>query len=305
MSDHEIETPVSKPGGKLAWVFGGILLISGFAMLVSSAIISGLLTLFVGILVFPLSRASMEKQSKKELKNKEIGITAVICLVIAMIALPAGADNASTPSEPTNTNQVAQEQVNTNVESAPAPVEEKKAEEAPVVTPPTPEPAPAPMPEPTPAPEPVAPAPVPPSKLDQLWSSLDTSIKKREGYDIKWNEGEGIVTVSYNAKDFWDETSLVRDGYSDLVKYGREAFKIDGVKDVEVEIYTELTDSMGQQRNERVMGVQMTKDVFQKFNWDNLSYSPIYTQMQSNAVYNYIHPAIMKNVNKDKLYLAL
>jgi hypothetical protein len=158
----------------------------------------------------------------------------------------------------------------------------------------------------TPTPKPTIKAtPTQPSITDQLWKALDDSIKTRKEYDLQYQEVTKQVTLTHTASDFWDETELVKGGWSTLVKYGTEAFKIGGVDKVKIVVRTNFTNQYGNDDIEDAMRISMTKDEFSKYNWNNLNYQLISTQMENSLVEYYIHPAVLKNVKYDKLWLSL
>jgi hypothetical protein len=120
----------------------------------------------------------------------------------------------------------------------------------------------------------------PVSTIDQLWTILDRTIKTRE-------------------------SSLVRESYKILVKYGLEAFKRDDINNLTVDYKTEFTDTYGKKSMQEAVILTISKVEFSKYDWNNLNYQPIYRQMESSCSTYYIHPAILKNLNYNKLYLSL
>lgn len=142
------------------------------------------------------------------------------------------------------------------------------------------------------------------SIIDKLWTALDGSIKTRSGYNIQYDESTKTVKISYVSKTAWDENALVRNSYTILVKYGSEAFKIDNVDAVTVNVITDFTDSYGKSSSEDAVIISMPKSEFSKYDWKALEYSPIYRQMKESCSEYYIHPAILKALNNEKLYLS-
>ncbi len=141
--------------------------------------------------------------------------------------------------------------------------------------------------------------------IDKLWSSFDNSIKKREGYNIKYNEESKTVTLIYNSETFWDESSLLRGAYSSLVKYGLEAFELEDVDALTIKYKTEFTDSYGKKSSEDAVILTMSKEEFSKYEWKGLEYQPIHNQMKNSCLEHYIHPAILKNLKYESLHLSL
>ena len=156
-------------------------------------------------------------------------------------------------------------------------------------------------------PEPPKAPPKPASTIDRLWSALDASMKTREHYDVKYDASQKQAYVIFDASDetVWDETALVRDAYELLVKYGREAFKVDGVDEVRINVKTSFQDQYGQSETEDAVRITMTEAAFSKFNWDELKSQSVWRGISDASDEYYLHPAIQKNINYDKLYLSI
>lgn len=127
-------------------------------------------------------------------------------------------------------------------------------------------------------------------------------VSGKKGYQASFSDN--IATFKNSPNEMWDENSIVRLGFTDLVTLGKQAFKINGVNEVIIEEDSSFTDSYGKNSNERAVGIGMDKDSFNKFNWDNLKYQPVLSNIQSNSVFFYVHPAIAKNLDPNKLYLT-
>ena len=140
---------------------------------------------------------------------------------------------------------------------------------------------------------------------DKLSVALDKSIKSRNGYSVEYDETSKTASITKVSTAAWDESALVRESFTILVKFGTEVFKIEGVDAARVIIRTELTDQYGKKSVEDVVRIIMNKSEFGKFDWNNLNYQPVYTQIKNASEAFYIHPAILKNLNPDKLYLAI
>ena len=145
----------------------------------------------------------------------------------------------------------------------------------------------------------------PMSASDKLWIALDNSMKTRKDYSVGYDEPTKTASITKTELSSWDESSLVRASFTTLVKYGREAFKIDGVDEIQVVVKTEFTDQYGKKDISDAVRIIMTKSEFNKFDWDNLKYQSVYEPIKKSAEALYLHPAILKNLKYDKLYLSL
>lgn len=153
----------------------------------------------------------------------------------------------------------------------------------------------------TASPEPTKPL----TMTDRLWSALDTSMKSRKDYEIEYNEDIKMASIIKTSTDPWDESSLVRGGFTTLVKFGTEAFKIENVDAVQVVIKTKFTDQYGKDGLDDGVRIIMSKTEFAKFDWKNLEYQSVYNQIKNASEAFYIHPAVLKNIDYSKLYLTL
>lgn len=145
------------------------------------------------------------------------------------------------------------------------------------------------------------------SLSDMLWGAFDASIKNRNNYTLTFTDDSKTAVLTYkdnSTSGFWDENDLVRHAYSDLVKYGTEAFKISDVQALTVNYYTNFNDSYGKSSNELAVKLTMPKDEFVKYDWNNLYYKPVSYQMIQSCTDYDIHPAISKNLDPSKLYLT-
>lgn len=140
---------------------------------------------------------------------------------------------------------------------------------------------------------------------DELWNALDKSIKTRTNYDVKYDEATKEATLIFSPKDIWDENSAVRGAYSSLVKYGKEAFQVEGVNSLTVNYKLEFTDRYGKKSTDDAVIISMSKEEFNKFDWDNLKFQPVYNQIKASASKYYVHPALESKLDYSKLYLAL
>jgi len=137
--------------------------------------------------------------------------------------------------------------------------------------------------------------------MDRLWVALDNSMKTRDKYDISYDEQKKLAIVTRRGAEYWDETAIVKTGYSTLIEYGQEAFKIVGVDEVEVILFSNFTDQYGKSSEEKAVDFAMKKDEFNKYDWNGLKGQNIFNQMTESCSVHYIHPAIFKNLKTDKL----
>lgn len=157
----------------------------------------------------------------------------------------------------------------------------------------------------TPEPTLTLPTDKPLTLQDKLWKAIDDKFRSRDGYNVSFDAETKTARLTYSNSTFFDETSLVRGAYTSLVKYGTEVFKIDGVESLTVQYKTEFTDYYGKKNMDTAVRVTMTKSEFKKFDWEGYKYKSAYPVMVLSAEENYIHPAILKSMDKSKMYIGL
>lgn len=269
----------------LGWVFGIFVLFIAL-IIVFKGFISGIAMLLLGLFLLPPSRKLFESKINKKIPRVVTGIVGFILFLVSIFAFPSQPNQTSPVAQDTssNTNSTVNEVTNTTN----APTSTNQADVEPVTTPEVKE---EPKPE--------------PSTLDNLWTALDSSIKTRNGYDVKWDEENKTVSLTRTQDTFWDQDDLVEDAYADFVKFGKVAFQVDGVEYVDISYQVPFTDEFGAESIKRAVGLQMNKETFQKFTWENLEYQPIYQTMQDNCEYQFIHPNIRAGLVESELILSL
>lgn len=141
--------------------------------------------------------------------------------------------------------------------------------------------------------------------MDELWRGADKSLRTRKGVDIRYDNVMKTVYLDYMKDSYWDENEMVRVAFSNLVKFGSEVFSNDAVESLTVTIKAEFTDSFGKKGIDSAVIIEMLKEDFYKFEWENLSMLPVSDQIKSVAIRYYIHPSLLNKIDKEKLYLSL
>lgn len=142
------------------------------------------------------------------------------------------------------------------------------------------------------------------SLMDKLWLAVDNGLGSRKGIDVTYGDKTKTAYITYTDTNFWDETDAVRNTYTKLVKYGKKAFEINEVNEISITIITGIRDFYGNTTNEDVVVISMTKDSFNKFNWEELKGTNVKYQMETGSSYYFIHPALKSGLKQDELYLS-
>lgn len=147
--------------------------------------------------------------------------------------------------------------------------------------------------------------PIPEKSIqDKLKDIADKFVNKSGSYEIEYDSKDGTASLIYSKDEFYTGETVVKTGYTYLIKFGNESFNLSEVKAVLVSVKTKFTDQYGNSKLEPGVSVEMTKDQFQKFNWEGLKYQSLYDTFKQSAEFHYIHPALLKAIDTSKLYYS-
>ena len=114
-------------------------------------------------------------------------------------------------------------------------------------------------------------------------------------------DASGNASVSYTATNPTNEEYLIDNCVSNYINFSRKAYKYDNVTVTTFDVKTSMVDSYGKESNDVIFSIQMTKDNFEKYNWDNL-YDGILESMEPNCTVFYIYPGILNKIDTSKIF---
>lgn len=138
-----------------------------------------------------------------------------------------------------------------------------------------------------------------PESLEALLGALVAGAE-----DVSVFEADGGWTVEYTvpALNFLDETDLLKKSLTAYVDFCRTAYTLDGIDSVLFFVSTELRDSRGVDSVQGVFNIEMTRDVFLKYEWDNLRFRPnTLAQIEADCSVFWILPTIRDAAKLDKV----
>lgn len=142
---------------------------------------------------------------------------------------------------------------------------------------------------------------------DATVKSLKKIMEKINGYGSDKEsvtvtlDASGNAYVSYTATNVTKEEYLIDDCVSNYINFSRKAYKYDNVTLTTFDIKTAMVDSYGNVDDVLIFSMQMTKDNFEKYKWDNL-FDGILQSVEPNCSVLYIHPSILKEIDTSKIY---
>lgn len=140
---------------------------------------------------------------------------------------------------------------------------------------------------------------------DKLWEAVGTNLKGKNGNSISYDDKTKTVTFEHAEETPYSGESFVRNSFGFFVLWGQKMVNVDGVDVLSLNYKTNLTDQYGNKGLESGVIIEMSKETFNKFNWKNLEYTPVYNTFKENSSMFFVHPAILKEVkDMSKLYLT-
>lgn len=136
--------------------------------------------------------------------------------------------------------------------------------------------------------------------IGDVCTGLDMTLK-----EAKALVAGGIHLVNYEpAGGYADETDVVRKGMSNYINYAREAYQLDGVTTITINMHLTMIDEKGNKEKVCALRISMGKEYFESFKWENLENRrvPIYMEFMNNCYDFDIYPSIWKRISKDDIY---
>lgn len=238
-----------------------------FLLLVSVA------CLFVGLIKPSLFQKVLKQKATRKGAASIFGISTVLFFVLVGVTgePPKKVENIN-QQEPKVTSAVEQQQVEavkTLEENVPAPVVNTPVEK--VITP-----------------------------EERLWTAFnEADMGKRDGdaYAIAYASKNGEAVLTKSPKSYWNEVSILKEAYTDFVRFGLQAFKIDGVKMITLNVKFDVQDKYGKPLVADAVILTMTREQFGKFDWESMKYQNLYSDKYVNDfTKEYVHILIARAV---------
>lgn len=143
-----------------------------------------------------------------------------------------------------------------------------------------------------------------PESLSQFFEHYNKVSCEDLTVDLSKN-GKTCKVNFKNASSSWDETTFVREQLTGYIDFCKTAYSVGEINEVIWSSLVEMTDARGNANTETGITIDMKKDAFDKYDWDNMSYrSGTFSQIEADCDIFNLHAGIAKNVNYDKVYYA-
>lgn len=145
----------------------------------------------------------------------------------------------------------------------------------------------------------------PPESPEASLSAVVSSLHGIEPENITVALNDGVCEVSYtDAETHWNEGRMVGAEMSAFINFCREAFALDGLNEVKWVVSVELTDSRGNASIDEAVKIDMLRDAFALYDWDNLADKRIYEQFSSDCVNFWVRPSIANRASANDVYYS-
>lgn len=146
------------------------------------------------------------------------------------------------------------------------------------------------------------------SSLAPSETSLSAVVEKLDGVkpeNVSVTLNDGVCEVSYtDTETHWNEGRMIGEEMSAFINFCREAFTLEDLNEVKWSVSVELTDSRGNASVDEVVKIDMLRDAFLLYDWDNLSGKRIYEQFAADCVNFWVRPSIANRASVNDIYYS-
>lgn len=133
-------------------------------------------------------------------------------------------------------------------------------------------------------------------QLFPISNSAYKNLKVTPAYD------EGYYFIQYDYMGgAWNESDLIHICLTDYIAYCKEAYKIDPIKCIRFSIFVPMQSDNGAESIDHVLTIQMTKEIFNIFDWTDYENKPFYDIFVNNCENYYLAPMIEKYIKKEEI----
>jgi len=122
--------------------------------------------------------------------------------------------------------------------------------------------------------------------------------------DLKaeWDDFDSAFVVSYLPDTVLDETSYIYQNVNRYIHFCQYAYQIDGVERVRFDVMLAGVDQYGNDMVIEGLSEIMTREAFEKYNWDNLAYMNIWDSFSDNCYYFGYAPVLTEKLDTSKVF---
>lgn len=124
-----------------------------------------------------------------------------------------------------------------------------------------------------------------------------------DSLSVEWDDFDSAYAVSFHPKAIpASEAAWVRNAINRYILFCRFAYEIDGVERVRFNIIADGQDQYGNAVTFEGLEVLMTREYFDKFNWENLSYQNIWEPFNDNCYVFSLSPVFNSALDTSEIF---
>ena len=119
---------------------------------------------------------------------------------------------------------------------------------------------------------------------------------------VEWDDFDSAFVISYLPDTVLDETSYVYQNVNRYIHFCQYAYQIAGVERVRFDVMLAGVDQYGNDMVIEGISEIMTREAFEKFQWDNLAYTNIWESFSDNCYYFGYAPELVEKLDTTKVF---
>jgi hypothetical protein len=133
--------------------------------------------------------------------------------------------------------------------------------------------------------------------IEQKIQDLSVEIfSDKKGYSSVYSSETAILNFNVSEGNFWDDKHILEQMLADMVKFGRGTFVNPEINNIEVQYRSKLVDSYGKESDGNLMFVSMSRENFEKYNFENIKGKNFYNSVEKDALI-FILPSTKKDID--------
>lgn len=132
----------------------------------------------------------------------------------------------------------------------------------------------------------------------QLREVFTNIVNNCEIDSFQYGKTEGELQVEFSYSSVPSEQMLLKNAISDYINFCIAAYEKDSTLDrVTFNIYEPVIDAKGNSDTQKVVGIQMTREKFDTYNWENMRGRPVYDTFSVDCEYFYVLAGVLNKVD--------
>lgn len=140
------------------------------------------------------------------------------------------------------------------------------------------------------------------SMSTQLHKVFTSTVHNCDIDSFQYGKNEGELQVEFSYTSVPSEQMLLKEAISDYVNFCLAAYEADSTLErVTFNIYEPVIDAKGNSDTQKVVGMQMTREIFNTYNWENMRGRPVYDSFSTDCEYFYVLAGVLNKVDTSSI----